>query len=144
MRMNYQSFKSLVDAIAPQVVKKSTKMRSAISVSERLALTIRFLATGESFRSLEYQFRISRRAISYIDLEVRRAIYSEFSGSCLTFPKSEDEWRQIELSSLCRHTRWKAYCHGSMRFRILLLQLQRNSLNSSDGLSRSRLSNYLV
>ena len=96
MRMNYQSFKSLVDAIAPQVVKKSTKMRSAISVSERVALTIRFLATGESFRSLEYQSRISRRAISYIVLEVCRAIYSEFSGSCLTFPKYEDEWRQIE------------------------------------------------
>ena len=38
--------------------------RKAIFLKQRLAWTLRFLATGESFRSsLEYQFRISRKAI---------------------------------------------------------------------------------
>ena len=49
-------------------------MRKAICPKQRLALTLRFLATGESFHSLEYQFRISREAISYIIDEVCKAI----------------------------------------------------------------------
>lgn len=45
-------------------------MRFAIRPDERLAVTLRFLATGESFSSLEKQFRISRSAISCIVIEV--------------------------------------------------------------------------
>ena len=39
---------------------------SRILSKERLALTLRYLATGESFHSLSFQFRISLRAVSYI------------------------------------------------------------------------------
>ena len=38
-------------------------MRIPISPEEKLALTLRFLATGESYESLMYQFRIHRRTI---------------------------------------------------------------------------------
>ena len=41
---------------------------------KRRALTLRFLASGESFGSLHFQFRISRPAISYIVTEVCEAI----------------------------------------------------------------------
>ena len=76
MRMDVNSFRRLVEVISPRIVKKNTRMRSPISPSERLALTLRFLATGETFRSLEFQFRVSRTAISYIVLEVCQAILS--------------------------------------------------------------------
>ena len=33
---------------------------------ERLALTLRYIATGESFQSLSFQFRISLNAVSHI------------------------------------------------------------------------------
>ena len=45
-------------------------MRTPISPGERLAVTLRYLATGETFSSLESQFRISRTAISEIIFEV--------------------------------------------------------------------------
>ena len=37
-----------------------------IMPDERLALTLRYIATGKSFQSLSFQFRISLTAVSYI------------------------------------------------------------------------------
>ena len=62
---------------------------------ERRALTLRFLDTGKSFRSLHFQFRISRPAISYIVTEVREAIPKKLGPSYLKVPSSEQERLQI-------------------------------------------------
>ena len=48
--------------------------RKAISVQERLALTLCFLASGDSYVSLQYLFKISKQAISCILLEVCEAL----------------------------------------------------------------------
>ena len=56
MRMDIEHFTDLVNVIGPDVTKEDTVMRNAISPKERLALTLRFLATGETFRSLEFFF----------------------------------------------------------------------------------------
>ena len=59
------------------------------------ALTLRFLATGESFRSLHFIFRISRPAISYIVTEVCEAVPKKLGPSYLKVPSSEQERLQI-------------------------------------------------
>jgi hypothetical protein len=46
--MNPQLFKALVEFLTPDIIKQSTVMRTAISPAERLAITLRFLATGSS------------------------------------------------------------------------------------------------
>ena len=63
--------------------------------AERLTLMLQFLATGESFRSLHFQFRISRPAICYIMTEVWEAITKKLGSSYLKVPSSEQEWIQI-------------------------------------------------
>ena len=50
-------------------------MRSCIPAETRLALTLRYLATGENFNSLRYLFRISQPSISLIIPEVLDSIY---------------------------------------------------------------------
>ena len=78
MRMSPDQFKEILNATEPDICKQSTNMGGEPIVPvERRALTLRFLATGESFRSLHFQFRISRPAIScipYSHTEVCEAI----------------------------------------------------------------------
>lgn len=66
---------SQLELVAPIITKKTTKFREPISASQRLAVTLRFLATGESYRSLQYMFRIPHNTISGIIPEVCDAIY---------------------------------------------------------------------
>ena len=66
-----------------------------ITASERLAVTLTFLATGETYRSLSFQFRISRAAISYIIKEVCSATAKHLGPHFLRVPSSSEEWLAI-------------------------------------------------
>jgi predicted DNA-binding protein len=56
-----------------KISKKGTAFRKTISVQESLALTLRFLASGDSYVSLQHLFKISKQAISCIVPEVCEA-----------------------------------------------------------------------
>ena len=73
-----------------------------IAAAERLTVTLRFLATGETCWSLSFQFRISRGAMAYIVDEVCKAVVKylgqfEFKSLQHTTLSSESYWK---LSSL--------------------------------------------
>ena len=76
-----------------------TVMRNVIYPKQRHALILKFLTTGESFYSLEYQFRISRKAISYIIDEVCKAIVTRLAETYLKFQSCQEDWRNIEKIS---------------------------------------------
>ena len=46
VRMDAATFEELLGMVAPLIIRKDTKMRQSIHPGERLALTLRFLATG--------------------------------------------------------------------------------------------------
>lgn len=75
LRMTENDFDFLLDLVTPCIEKIDTQMRKSISAGERLAMTLRFLATGQSFKSLQYLFRIPQCTISMIIPEVLDAIY---------------------------------------------------------------------
>ena len=54
----------LVREIAPFITKKTTMIRQPIDPEIKIAITLRFLATGESYESLMYQFRVHSSTIS--------------------------------------------------------------------------------
>ena len=55
VRMDAASFEELLQMVAPLITYQDTTMREAIPPAERLAVTLRFLATGELFPPVSMQ-----------------------------------------------------------------------------------------
>jgi hypothetical protein len=79
-KMKTSDFELLLQLIGPSIKKQDTNMREAIPISTRLAVTLRFLATGDSYLSLMYTFRISVPAISTFIPEVCQAVIKSQKG----------------------------------------------------------------
>ena len=76
-RMTKEQFCFLLGKVFPLIQKKEqptpiNAVRATIQPDERLAVTLRYLATGETYHSLENSFRISRQTISSIMSETSR------------------------------------------------------------------------
>ena len=57
--MSYDDFQTLLRYVEKDITPcQVSGGHKVITAAERLTLTIRFLATGESYRSLSFQFRI--------------------------------------------------------------------------------------
>lgn len=83
LRMDESAFDELLVLVAPIIAKSNTNMRAAIPSCERLTITLRFLATGESYASLAVLFRVAHNTISVIVPEVCDAIYQVLKGRYL-------------------------------------------------------------
>ena len=64
IRITATFFEEMVERITPAVIKQDTKLRKALPVGLKLAVTLRFLATGNSYTSLGFSFRTSTSVIS--------------------------------------------------------------------------------
>ena len=73
-RIFWDDFHLLVKLITPYIQKIDTNYRPAITVEEQLAVTLRFLATGDSYKSLMYSVKISDTTIGRFVLRVCKAL----------------------------------------------------------------------
>ena len=74
-------FDFLLNKIEDKVSRVDTNYRDSIPASVRLALTLRFLATGDSYASLMYLFRISKPSI----LIYYNGVYGRVAKALLSF-----------------------------------------------------------
>ncbi|KAK4887424.1 hypothetical protein RN001_003695 [Aquatica leii] len=72
--MDNETFTFLLRILLPNVAKQGTSLRQSISAEDRLMLTLRYLATGETLRSLSFSTRIAHNTLSVIIKEVLLAI----------------------------------------------------------------------
>ena len=94
IRMDPDLFKEIVVRVGPRIRKEDTKYRLAVPVEVRIAIALRFVATGESYRALEYHFRVPHSLICNIVREVMEAIYQEFQDA-LQCPNKSEQWKQV-------------------------------------------------
>jgi transcriptional regulator of NAD metabolism len=91
VRMNSQHFCLVVDQVSYRIQKQNTIMRESNIPDERMAVTLQFLATGETCKSLvEYSFRISRTAISHIVIE-KQATHQIMGANNLKIPSRTND-----------------------------------------------------
>ena len=97
-------FDELLDRVGPRITKKMTNCRSPLEPGLKLAITLRHLATGESYMSMRYLWRVAHNTISLVVPEVCQAIYEEYVADVLPVPSEEDDWRSI---ADCFMRRWQ-------------------------------------
>ncbi|CAH2013881.1 unnamed protein product [Acanthoscelides obtectus] len=94
-RMARRDFEFLLNNIEPFIKKTQTRLRIPIPPKIRLAITLRYLATRDSYRSLHYLFKVSTAAISTMVPEVCKAINSVLKNQ-IKLPQTPEEWLHIE------------------------------------------------
>ena len=72
--MDGAQFDALLQMIDGLIRKQDTKMRMAIPTVIKLEITLCYIATGDSFKPLEYLFRVPECTISLFVPEVLTAI----------------------------------------------------------------------
>ena len=66
-----------------------------ISSEEKIVITLGFLANGETFHSLIYQFRVHRVSTGKFVPEVCKAIYHCLKDEYLKIHLTTEEWESI-------------------------------------------------
>lgn len=94
LRMSENDFAFLLERVSLSIQKADTNMREAIPSKTKLMITLRYLATGDSFKSLEFFFKIPKSTISKFLVEVLDAIIN----SLKEFIKvSINKYKEIEF-----------------------------------------------
>lgn len=74
LRMDENSFDTLLTLIRPDIEKQDTVMRPAIPASQRLSITLRYLASGMDLEDLKFTCAIAPRTLEIIIMETCGAI----------------------------------------------------------------------
>ena len=95
IRISPDMFDDIVRRVRPKIERRHTRLREAISVEQRVAIALRFAATGETYRALEFHFRVSHSLISSIIPEVMLAIYEVYKDEYIKCPTTADGWKDV-------------------------------------------------
>ena len=94
LRMDAEVFTQILGRIEGRITK-SSEGRPPLMPGLKFAITLRFLATGNSYRSLAFDFRVAHNTISLFVPEVCDAIVEEFREEQFATPTTEAEWEQV-------------------------------------------------
>lgn len=94
-RMDPDLFFYLVERLTPAIEMRNTSYREAIPPAERLALTLRYYATGSSYMSLRYNWYMGDNTISKIVRQVSKAIIEILGEELLMPPTTQEGWLQV-------------------------------------------------
>ena len=95
VRMPPALFLEIAERIHGRIAKRDTNYRKALSPGLKLAITLRYLASGASYKTLQYSFRVAHNTIASLIPEVCEAIIAEFGEEVLSCPTTPDGWREV-------------------------------------------------
>ena len=101
MRNDADMFGELLGRIQDKIQKTDTHLRKALPADLKLAVTLRYLSTGNTYKEMMYQFCVPQNTISIFISEVCNALMDELQDESM--PKvgsSELYWRQIAYDFL--------------------------------------------
>ena len=95
MRMEPQMFQEILDRVGPRIQRQNTFWRRPLPAGLKLAITLRHLASGDKYPSLQYLFRTPISSISKMVPEVCQAIIDEYAAEVMPVPQTKEDWKVI-------------------------------------------------
>ncbi|CAN7974782.1 unnamed protein product [Ixodes persulcatus] len=95
MRMLPATFDRLLSLVENSIRRRDTNWRECIPARTRLEITLRFLASGDSQRSLSYAFQVARSTVSEMIAETSQAIWDNLKDDYVGCPRTPEEWMNI-------------------------------------------------
>ncbi|CAG2239080.1 unnamed protein product [Mytilus edulis] len=105
-------YDEVLKRIQYKIQKQDTWYRKSLSPGLKLSITLRHLASGDSYQTLAYNFRVAPNTISLIVQEVCDAIKDEFATEGIQCPTETEEWASI---TDLFEKRWQfPHCFGAL------------------------------
>jgi hypothetical protein len=92
--MNWDQFMHIKNLITPLIARQDTQLRKCVPVDKRLALTLVYLATGETLFKLSTEFVLGESTCSTIIAETIKAISFALKSHIRT-PTETTKWQEI-------------------------------------------------
>ncbi|XP_076736083.1 uncharacterized protein LOC143414929 [Maylandia zebra] len=87
-------FEDLLSLVGPSIARLDTNYRRSIPPAERLSVCLRFLVTGDSFRTIAFSFRVGVSTVSQITPQAATSIWDCLVDDFMAVP-SPGDWRSI-------------------------------------------------
>ena len=85
MRMPMKLYDEFLARIIPRIIKQDTWWRQVLDPGLKFACTMRQLASGDSYRSIKWDFRVPSYTMSMFVPEVCQAIIDEYAAGIIAF-----------------------------------------------------------
>ena len=88
-RMQQSTFSYLCEKLRPAIIRQNTHLRKAISVEQRVAITLWCLATPCEYRTVAHLFGVARSTVCTIVHDTCLAITNSLLKIYISFPTGE-------------------------------------------------------
>ncbi len=96
VRMLPETLEHLLKLVAPDITKEVKKMREPISADQRLVVTLRYLATGDSHATIAASYRMSATTVGRIISETCTVLWDRLKeAGFISNPSTATAWKKI-------------------------------------------------
>ncbi|XP_068122462.1 uncharacterized protein [Hyperolius riggenbachi] len=92
--MSIPLFDTLLEMVKDDLRKKDTTFRRAVTPQEQLLITLRYMATGQTYTSLHVTFRIGKSTVAGIVVRTSRIIWTRLRARYMPVPDTK-KWEEI-------------------------------------------------
>ncbi|KAH7662557.1 hypothetical protein AAVH_43481 [Aphelenchoides avenae] len=123
IRMSLSAFEKLLELVKPSLVRNS--VREPVSPEQRLVVTLRYLARGNSFTSIAFSFFLGVPTVRAKVHETCEAIRDMLAPMCLRTPKPQAEWKAVADEFFAK---WQMpNCLGAVDGKHIMMRAPANS-----------------
>ena len=95
VRLPPDMFDERLNRISQVIRRRDIYMRLALDAGMKLAMTLRHLATGDRYHTLQYDFRCGYSSVVWSVQEVCQAIIQGLKDEVMPLPRTQEDWKAI-------------------------------------------------